>query len=276
MPEETIADTHSMVVVGAGGTAAGEAEISTPGIVLPAGGPFTIFSVFSTLVAATGTAGEAYGDYFRLDAASGDLTPSPQPSRFPTGIAGSVLGATVDAICCPTVIQDVEYEAAGKSALKFWLNNATALTVAPQVVLGIIFGKTRPVLKPFKFVDRVRVQVTAAALTAVGTLTISEKASKIVAVCGVIAQDNVLTTAEELIGFFSLASDDVKLPPAQFPFTAGYSAGIGVLINQSIKPVPLWIPVDIPIVGGARIDCSVDLNTAVTNGAEVQIFIAFE
>jgi len=276
MPEETIADTRSMVVVGAGGAAAGESEIGTPGIVLPAGGPYTIFSVFSTLVQATGSPGEAYGDYFRLDAASGDLTPSPQPSRFPTGLVGSILGATSDQVASPTVIQDVEYEAAGKSALKFWLNTPTALAVAPQVVLGIIFGKTRPVLKPFRFVDRVRAQVSAAALTAVGTITISEKASKIVAVCGIIAQDNVLTTAEELIGFFSLASDDVKLPPAQFPFQAGYSAGLGILINQSIKVPPLWIPVEIPIVGGARIDCSVDLNTAVTNAAEVQIFIAFE
>lgn len=276
MPEELVADTHSMVVTGAASVAAGEAIISGAGIVLPAGGPFTIFQVFCTLASATATAGEQIGDYFRLNAASGDLTPNPQPSRFPTGHIGSSLGATIDTAMFPTTIWNVEYEAMGKSTLELILNTPTLTTVAAQAVLGIIFGKTRPVLKPFKFIDRVRVQVATAALTGIATITISEKASKIVAVCGLISQDNVLTTGEELLGFFSLASDDVKLPPAQFPFSAGFSAGLGVLINNPVKVQPLWIPVEIPITGGARIDCSADLNTAVTNAAEVQVFIAYE
>lgn len=276
MPEEVVADTHAMAVAGAGSAAAGEAVISGAPIVLPAGGPYTIFKVWANVVQATAAAAEAYGDYFRLESASGDLTPNPAPSRFPTGVIGSSLGATIDLGVCPTAIHDVEYEAAGKASINLILNTGTVLAVAPQAVLGIIFGKTRPVLKPFTFVDRVRAQVTAAALTAVGTITISEKCTKIVAVCGILAQDNVLTAGEELIGFFSLASDDIKLPPAQYPFQGAYSAGLGALINNVSKVNPLWIPVEIPIIGGARIDCSVDLNTAVTNAAEVQIFIAFE
>lgn len=275
MPE-LIADTHAMAVAGAGSAAAGEAIISGAGIVLPAGGPYTIFQIWGNMVQATAAAAEAYGDYMRLEAASGDLTPNPQPSRFPIGQVGSSLGATIDAALCPTTIHDVEYEAAGKATLNLIMNTATVLAVAPQCVMGIIFGKTRPKMVPLKFVDRVRAQVTAAALTAVGTITISEKASKIVAVCGILAQDNVLTAGEECLGFFSLASDDVKLPPAQFPFEAAYSAGLGALVNNSAKAVPLWIPVEIPVTGGARIDCSVDLNTALTNAAEVQIFVAFE
>lgn len=276
MPEEQLADTHSMAVAGAGSAAAGEAVISGAGVILPAGGPYTIFQVWATLAAATHTAGESYGDYFRLNATSGDLTPSPQPTRFPTGLIGSMLGATADVSVNPTVIHDVEFEAAGKSAIEMILNTASVMTVAPQAVLGIIFGKTRPVMKPLKFVDRVRAQVTAAALTAVGTITISEKASRIVAIAGLLVQDNVLTTGEELLGFFTLASDDIKFPPAQYPFQAGFGAGLGALINNGPMQRPLWIPVVIPVTGGARIDCSVDLNTAVTTAAEVQIFIAFE
>lgn len=275
MPE-LVADTHAMAVAGAASAAAGEAIISGAGIVLPAGGPYTIFQVWCSHAPATLTPAEQVGDYFRLNAASGDLTPNPQPSRFPTGNMGSYLGATADVGSLPTVIHDVEYEAAGKATLELIYNTPVIRTVAEQVVLGIIFGKTRPVLKPFHFVDRVRALVNAAALTAVGTITISEKATKIVAVCGMLAQDGVLTAAQELLGFFSIASDDVKLPPAQYPFQGAYGAGLGALINNSVGMRPLWIPVEIPITGGARIDCSVDLNTAVTNTAEVQIFIAFE
>ena len=275
MPE-LVADTHAMAVAGAASAAAGEAVISGAPIVLPAGGPYTIFKFWCTHAPATLTPAEQLGDYFRLNAASGDLTPNPQPSRFPVGQLGSFLGATADVGVMPTVMHEVNFEAAGKASLELIYNTPVIRTVAEQVVLGIIFGKTRPVMKPLQFVDRVRAQVAAAALTAVGTITISEKASKIVSVAGCLAQDNVLTTAQELLGFFSLASDDVKLPPAQYPFSCGYGAGLGALINNGPMVPPMWIPVEIPVEGGARIDCSVDLNTAVTNAAEVQIFIAFE
>lgn len=276
MAEEVVADTHSMAVAGAGSAAAGEAIITGAVITLPAGGPYTIFKIWGNMAQATAAAGEAYGDYMRIEATVGDLTPNPAPLRLPLGVIGSSLGATVDIGCNPTAIHDVEYTAPGKASLNLIMNTGSVLAVAPQCVMGIIFGKTRPVLKPFIYVDRVRAQVTAAALTAVGTITISEKASKIVALCGILAQDNVLVAGEELIGFFSIASDDVKLPPAQYPFNCSYSAGLGALINNVSKVPPLWIPVEIPIVGGARIDCSVDLNTAVTNAAEIQIFVAFE
>jgi hypothetical protein len=86
----------------------------------------------------------------------------------------------------------------------------------------------------------------------------------------------VLTTAEELIGFFRLASDDVNLVPAQYPFPMAFSAGLGALIQGASFTPSGFIPVDIPIVGGARINCFVDLNTAVTTAAEVQVYIAYE
>lgn len=276
MPEEVIADTHSMAVAGAGSAAAGEAIITGAPVLLPAGGPYTIFKIWGNMVQATAAAAESYGDYMRIEATVGDLSPNPAPLRLPLGQVGSSLGATIDAAMRLTAIHDVAYDAPGKASLNFIMNTGTVLAVAPQCVMGIIFGKTRPVLKPFTYVDRVRAQVTAAVSTAVGTITISEKASKIVGVCGIMAQDNVLVAGEELIGFFTLASNDIKLPPAQFPFSCGYSAGLGALINNMGYAPPLWIPVEIPVVGGASIDCSVDLNTAVTNAAEIQIFIAFE
>lgn len=272
MPEFE-ADTHGMAVAGAGSTAAGDTTIGT--VTLPAGGPWTIFNAWGLIAAATATAGESYGGHFRLNAVAGDLTPNPSPSRFPTGIGPSMLGATVDSLPCPLHIFDVDYEAAGKAQVELIYNEPTAVTVATQTVLGIIFGKTRPVMEPIRFIDRVRAQVTAAADTSVGTITISEKAEKIIAVGCTVSQDGVLTTGEELIGFFRLASDDIKLPPAQYPVSCAYSAGLGALINQSLLASPRMVPVVIPVVGGARIDCFVDLNTAVTNAAEVEVFVAY-
>jgi len=85
-----------------------------------------------------------------------------------------------------------------------------------------------------------------------------------------------LTTAEELIGFFRLSSDDVNLAPSQWPFGASYGAGVGALIGNDVIAPPSMIPVAIGVPGGARIDTFVDLNTALTNAAEVEIFIGYE
>lgn len=276
MPEDVVADTHGMAVAGAGSAAAGEAVITGAPIVLPAGGPYTIFKIWGVVCQATAAAAEAYGGYMRFEATVGDISPNPSPMKMPVGQIGSSLGATIDVGVCPVAMYDVAFEAPGKASINLIMSTPTVLAVAPQVCMGIIFGKTRPVSAPFIYTEYVRAQVTAVALTAVGTITLPEKATKIVGVCGVLAQDNVLTAGEELLGYFSLASDDVKLPPAQFPFQGGYSAGLGALINNVSKVLPVWIPVVIPLTGGARIDCSVKLNTAVTNAAEVQIFLAFE
>lgn len=266
-----------MVVTGAGPTAADtDAIISGAGITLPAGGPWKIFQVWGQSVLATSTAAEKQGSHFRLNAATGDLEPNPSPSRFPIPSIGSFLGAVHDVGACPLILHDVDYTAPGKSTIEMIVQESTAVTVAAQYTLGIIFGKTRPVLKPFKFVDRASAQVSAAADTSVGTITLAERGTKITAVCGMLTQDGVLTTAEELTGFFRLASDDVKLPPMQLPFSAVFAAGLGATIANATYNRPVWIPVNIPIEGGARIDCFVDLNTAVTNAADVEIFIAYE
>lgn len=276
MPEEVVADTHGVAVAGASATVAGDTIISAAAIVLPAGGPWTIFRVWGYVAAATRTAAQAVGGYFRINAKSGDISPNPAPSKFPTGLIPSYLGATADVCSMALAIHDVEYEASGKAEIELIYNVPVTIAVAEQVVLGMIFGKTRPVMKPLTFVDRVRISQLIAVDTLVGTITISEKAERIVAICGMIAQNGVLTTAEELIGFFRLASDDIKLPPANYPFNCAFSAGLGALINPGNASAPEWIPVIIPVVGGARIDCFVDLNTAVTAGAEVVIYIAYE
>jgi len=267
------ADTRGMAVAGVGSLAAGDTVIGT--VTLPAGGPWQVFNAWSLISVQTPTAGESFGGHFRINAVAGDLTPNPAPSRFPTGIAPSFLGATADSLPCPLHIFDVDYEAAGKAVIELIYNEPSVVTVTTQVVLGVIFCKTRPVPKPVHFMDRVRAQVDAAADTAVGTITISEKAEEIVAIGCTVSQDNVLTTAEGLNGFFRLASDDIKMPPAQFPISCAYAGGLGALINQSLLASPRMIPVVIPVVGGARIDCFIDLNVAVTNAAEVEVFIAY-
>lgn len=267
-------NTHMAVLAGAGGTAAGDTTLGT--ITLPAGGPWIIHNVFGLIARATATAGELVGGSFRMFSRSGDISPQPQPSSFPLNESGSFLGAIADSPCCPLHLFDVNYEAQGKAAIDLIYNQATAVTVAPQLILGVAFGKERPVASPIINVDVVRAQVNAAALTAVGNIVLSEKASKITGIFCSAIQDNVITAGEELIGFVQLSSNDIDLTPMQVPLANAFGAGLGATIQSAMPMNHAFIPVSIPVLGGSTISAAVDLNTALTNAAEVSVYIAYE
>ena len=266
---------HSMIVSGAASTTAGDTTIGT--IELPArdSGDWLIHKIFAQAVRPTATAAESVGGNIRMAPAQGELSPNPAPSRFPVFESGSFLGATAPVTACPLHIYDVDYLATGQARIDMIYDNAIAATVAAQVVCGIIFGDERPFPVPMQFCDRVRTTFTSAADSAIGTITLSQNAQQIVGIAGIIQQDGVLTTAEELIGFFRISSDDIKLVPAQYPFNTVFGAGIGALIDGGNQGKIDFIPVNIPVAKGARLDCFVDLNTAVTNGADVEIFVAY-
>jgi len=268
-------NTHGMAQAGATVATVVKTTVGSA-ITLPAGGPWKIFYCWVQAVPQTYTAAEAVSGVLELNAVSGDLNPDPAPFNIPAPAFGSRLGATGDVPVSPLQLVPIAYTAPGKAVIELNFTNDIAVTAAPIVAAGIIFGKTVPVPTRMLFTDRVRTTVTSASLTSVGTITLAEKAKKITAICGILNQGGVLTTAEELIGTFQIDSDDMKMTPGQYPCSAAFGAGLGALINNPIPATPVWIPVDIPVKGGARVDCSIDLVTAVTNGANVDILIAYE
>lgn len=267
-------NTHGSIVTSTGATTAADKTIGQ--ITLPAGGPWNIHHVWAQVVSATATAAECIGGHFRFDPASGDLDPDPSPSEFPVFETGSSLGGTIDRGCCPLNLFPVDWTAAGKAVINCILHTSIACTVAPQVLIGMLYGDSRPEAKPFTFCDSIRAAVSSADDTAIDTVTLSQKASRIVGACGILSQDGVLVAGEELIGFFRLASDDVKLPPMMLPFNNVFGAGLGATIFGGSQGPINFIPLDIPVPNGARINAYVDLNTAVTNAANVEIYLAYE
>lgn len=256
------------------GTAAGDTLFAA--VSLPEESNWIIHGIWCQVVQATMIGGDAIVGNFRLIAPNGDLTPNPSPARFPIIPQPSQLGATVDNQTSPLQIWSCNYKAPGGSSVQFAIEQNTANIVAPQSVMGIIFSTAVPSERPVTYIEEVRAQITSAALTTIGTIRLSGNAKRITGICGVIAQDNVLTAGEELIGFFELSSDSINMLPAQFPFQAAFSAGLGALINNTGFCNPVMIPVDIEAKPNAVISVDVDLNTAVTNAAEVQVFIAYE
>ena len=267
-------NTHGMCAGLVGQAAAGEKTIAT--LTLPADGPWILHHVWAQVVAATQTAAESVGGYVKIESVAGDLEPNPAPAKYPIFAQGSLLGATARQVACPLQMYPIHFDAPGKAQLKLIFGSDLGDTVAPQVVTGIMFGKSVPEEKPLQFCDSVRASITVGTDTTVGTITLSERSTRITSICGILIQNGVITANEELLGFWRMASDDINLIPAQFPFQAAYNGGLGALIGPADIPPFKFIPVDIPVPSGARVNLFCDLNTAVTNAADVHIFLAYE
>lgn len=265
--------THGAAVAGAGSTAAGRTLIGS--IVLPAGGDWLISGIWGQAVQATMAAAECAGGYIEAVASTGDVVPNPSPGKFPTGYAGSQLGAATPVQACPLHIHNVDWSAPGKASIALYYHQDIAITVANQVVCGLIYGKSAIEKKPAKFIDQVQITKTAAAKSAIGTITLSERAEEIVGIGFHCAQDGVLVAAEELLGFGTIESDDLDVVPGEYPAAMAFSAGLGTAIGNPVYTPQALIPVSIPVIGGARVDCSFTLNTAVTNAALISCFIAY-
>jgi len=268
--------THALARQGAGGTAAGATTQIGTDITLPAGGPWEIFGVWSQVVHDTAAAAESLAGDLLVESRSGDLTPDPAPGVFPVPGLPSTCGANHGITCDPLTIWPVKWSAAGKAVLSLSYRQQLAIAAAPQCAAGILFGDKTPDKRPMVFCDGVRATQALAAETAVGTITLSTRAKVITGIFADITVDGVWTVDEAFIGTVRLGSSDVQLPPAQYPLARAYSAGDGTLVGQIPNPVFTFIPVDIPVAGGARIDTFIDLGIAVTVPVTVGIYLAYE
>lgn len=243
---------------------------------LPTNPPgWMIMEFMAQVVRQTALAAESIGGQFRLRSPSGDVTPAPEPSNFPAFETGSLLGAIADVSTCPLFRYPLDLRGAGKADIDFLSTNGIASTTAPIWTIGIHFAPALIVPKRPQHCRVVRATQAAIARTQIGTITLSEVATEIVGIMGVLSQDGVLVTAQELVGFFDLESEDIDIVPSQWLFNEAFGAGLGAQIasGQHTLPMPHWV--SIPVPSGARIDCFVNLTTAVTNPADVEIFIFY-
>lgn len=268
--------THAKAVQGPGSTTAATKLQIGANITLPAGGPWIIFALWGQVVKATTVPAEGTGGQLIIDALSGDLTPDPAPGKYPLPGNPGTSSANSGNAAVPLHIWDVLWNAAGKSVISLSYLNQLAITTASEVAAGIIFGDSVPAKLPLKFCDGVFSSFASAQEQTIGTITLSEKATRIVGVFADLNKGDALTTAEEIIGTIRLASDDVKMPPAEYPMMRAFDAGDGTVEGETACPKMEFIPVDIPVVGGARISCYATTSISVTGNADVQVFIAYE
>lgn len=268
--------TQGYIRQGPGSTGALDETQIGADIIMPAGGPWLIHHVWAQVVKATTIPDQGTGGILHIQALSGDLTPDPAPGKYP--LIGSCVSESANAALSAVGLNlwPVDWQAAGKASLKLSYIQQLAITTASEVACGIIFGDARPEVRPLKFCDVVQTAWASAAETSVGTITLAEKATRIVGILADLNKGEASTTAEEVMATIRLDSADIKLPPAQYPCNRAFNASDGTAVGQSAQPLSNFIPVDIPVVGGARIDVLATSSISVTGNAEISVYLAYE
>ena len=129
---------------------------------------------------------------------------------------------------------------------------------------------------PLKFCDAVYSSFASASEQSIGTITLAEKASRIVGIFADCNKGDALTSGEAILATIRLASDDIKMPPAAYPCMRCFDAGDGTVEGESAAPRMDFIPVDIPVEGGARLNIYATSVISVTGNVDIQVFIAYE
>lgn len=268
--------TFGQAQIGAVGAAALSKTQIGSNITLPAGGPWIIHGVWCQAIQDTAVANEAVNGNLIVDSYSGDINPDPAPGKYPVSGINSASSANFAIAAVPLNIIPVRWEASGKAVIQLSFSNLSGNATAPRAAAGILFGDVIPEIRPMVFSDVASATLTAAGETAIGTITLAEKATRIVGLMGTMRKDGAITVDEGMIGYFRMDSADIKFTPGQYPFDMAFSAADGTLAGHLSTPRSNFIPVDIPVEGGAIINLYGILDQAITAGVDCSVFIAYE
>jgi len=268
--------TFGLAVTGTGGTTAlAQTQIGSD-ITLPAGGPWTIFGLWGMVAKVTTIPDQGTGGSLLIRSLSGDISPDPAPGAYPM-IGAPISQAANGAISpMPLNIWPMNLSASGKATLRLDYLQQLAITTASATAGGIIFGDAIPTPGPLTFCDGVRSSFASAAEQSIGTITLAEKATRIVGILADLNKGDAATAAEAILATIRLDSADVKLPPAQYPCNRCFNASDGTAAGAPPGDKSSFIPVDIPVLGGARINVFATTTQSVTGNADVQVYLAYE
>jgi hypothetical protein len=268
--------THGIARQGPGGTAALAETAIGADITLPAGGPWLIHHVWGQIVRSTTVPNEGAGGILHVQALSGDLTPDPAPGKYPLPGPQVSESANASISAVPLFLFPVAWEAAGKAIIRMSYIQQLAITTASEVACGILFGTERPEIKPLVFGDYVQASWAGTAEQAVGTITLAEKATRLVGLVADLNKGDAATAGEEVMATIRLDSADVKLSPAEYPCARAFNASDGTAVGQTSVPLIQPVPLDIEVVGGARIDVYATTSISVTANADIVVTLFYE
>jgi len=244
---------------------------------MPAGGPWTIFGVYSAMCRYdTGSLMPA--EYtLQLESLTGDMYPGTEACQFP----GMLINSGYDATHCnmtaaiPT-IYDTDIQISGKSELQININWQIDQAQYMYVMAGIIFGKTRPVLTPIKWLAHVKGEILDDNEVLIGTITFPEETGKLVSVMSnAISYSAAPATPSLCLYSLRLASDDKSIQPLEIPGQSVIDVPDYDLAITGYSPQPPRIPFNVDLPAGSRISVYAHAYQAV-NPVRINAYLQYE
>jgi len=268
--------TYAIARTGTGGTGVLSTTNIGSVITLPAGGPWIIHSLWGQVARTTTVPNEGAGGVLVINSVSGDITPDPAPGQWP--LIGPCVSESANAAIAavPLNIWETLLEGAGKAQVQLKYINQLAITTGSDVAAGIIFGTEVPAPVRAPFCAYVQDSFASATEQQLGSITLAEKATKIVGILADLNKGDAATAGEGIMATIRLASNDIKLPPSEYPCNRAFNASDGTAVGQSATPRSAFIPVDIPVVGGAIIDVFATTVRSITGNADISVYLAYE
>lgn len=268
--------THGLAV--ASGIVASSSVWSQAGgdLTLPADGPWRLHHLWGIMYNDGAAADQALNPIMKFNSPTGDIIPDPTPNEFP--LASTPPGDTTNCgtVQTPVTIIPVDWLGAGKANVAAFALTGVAAVAPASVVWGIIFSREIPETVRFTHCDHVQKDITGAAETSVGTIRLSERATRLTGVYAALNLNDTLTGGEEVGGWITLSSSDVDLTPGRFPLDQMFHGAYGTPVNLPISRAPVWIPLNTAVPGGADIDISATMFENSGNHATVVVYLAYE
>ncbi len=267
---------HGIIRTGLGATTVDSTTQIGSDIVLPADGPWIIHGLWGQVVKRTTVPDEGTGGFLLLESLQGDITPNPAPARFP--LVGACVSESAAAAISPVPLNiwPVNYTAPGRATLSLSYFNDQAITTASRVLVGILFGTAIPETPRGTFCASIQTDHAATAELNMGTITLSQNANRIVGIMADCNKADAATAGEEIAATIRLSSDSIDFQPGEYPCNRAFNASDGTAVGQAATPMSSFIPVDIPVVGGAIITVFNTSTISVTGNISVRVFILYE
>ena len=107
--------------------------------------------------------------------------------------------------------------------------------------------------------------------TLIDTRTVPQDAKRLIGVVGYAAAAGAMTTAETISGILELESDDMSITPMRIPLGV-----VSALTSGSVAYEPKTWPVDLPMVGGAKIKGYMTMDMAQTGALKGRFSLIYD
>lgn len=243
---------------------------------LPAGGPWIIHTVYGQIIKGSNVDTDVITGHFFFQPTAGDFNPNPVPSEFPFDTSGWWTGTNTLVPQSTLSLFPVHWQAPGKSQLDVFTHIETTSVGAASAVVGIIYAPALPQQTfPTKYAHIFR-DLDSTSEVQLGTIQLAQSARRLLGVHGHLSQKAEILDNDIAFGSFRLDSADLQISPATFPFQTIYGPAPGTNVLPIQIGAPFFIPLDIPVPEGARIDVFSTWPAHFNREQDQLVFLAYE